>query len=98
MINRDLIRKKRYNIRLRYKLRKKSFKTESTQDLLLYKCQRKKVNNMKKYAKENNINNILETISIYENGNSNKTFWQIMGQFIGKDCCSTKIPPLPTDN
>ena len=53
---------------------------------------------MKKYAKENYINNISETISNYENGNSNKTFWQIMGRFMGKSCCSTKIPPLRTDN
>ena len=88
----------RYNIRLRDKLRKKSFKTKSTQDLLLYKRQRNKVNNMKKYAKENYINNISETISNYENGNSNKTFWQIMGRFMGKSCCSTKIPPLRTYN
>ena len=57
----------RYNIRLRDKLRKKSCKTKSTQDLLLYKRQRNKVNNMKKYAKENYINNISETISNYEN-------------------------------
>ena len=83
----------RYNTRLRDKLRKKSFKTKSTQDLLLYKRQRNKVNNMKKYAKENYIHNISETISNYENGNSNKTFWQIMGRFMGKSCCSTKIPP-----
>ena len=53
---------------------------------------------MKKYAKENYINNISETISNYENGNSNKTFWQIMVRFMGKSCCSTKIPLLRTDN
>ena len=88
----------RYNIRLRDKLRKKSFKTKSTQDLLLYKRQRNKVNNMKKYAKENYINYISETKSNYENGNFNKTVWQIMGRFMGKSCCSTKIPPLRTDN
>ena len=55
------------------------------------------MNNMKQYAKENYINNISETISNYENGNSNKTFWQITG-FMGKSCCSTKIPQLRIDN
>ena len=62
MTNRGFNSEIRYSIRLRDKLRKKSFKTKSTQDLLLYKCQRNKVNNMKKCAKENYINNISETI------------------------------------
>ena len=53
-----------------------------------------KVNNMKKYAKENYINNIDNIISNYDTGNSSKTFWQIMGRFIGKNNTSTKIPPL----
>ena len=43
-----------------------------------------KVNNMKKYAKENYINNIDNIISNNDTGNSSKTFWQIMGRFIGK--------------
>ena len=55
------------------------------------------MNNMKKYVKENYMNDISERISNYENGNSNKTFWQIMERFMGKNRCSTKIPPLRTE-
>ena len=47
---------------------------------------------MKKYAKENYYNNLETIISSKDNGN--KTFWQVMGRFIGKTNNSTIIPPL----
>ena len=37
---------------------------------------------MKKYAKENYNNNLETIISSKDNGN--KTFWQVMGRFMGK--------------
>ena len=47
---------------------------------------------MKKYAKEN-YNNNRETI-ISSKDNVDKTFWQVMGRFIGKTNNSTIFPPL----
>ena len=48
---------------------------------------------MKKYAKENYNNNLETIISSKDNGN--KTFWQVMGRFMGsKTNNSTIIPPL----
>ena len=47
---------------------------------------------MKKYAKENYYNNLETIISSKDNGN--KTFWQVMGRFMGKTNNSTIIPPL----
>ena len=49
---------------------------------------------MKKYAKENYINNIDNIISNHDTGISSKTFWQIIGRLMGKDNTSTNIPPL----
>ena len=49
---------------------------------------------MKKYAKENYINNIDNIISNHDTGSSSKTFWQIMGRFMGKNNTSTNISPL----
>ena len=51
---------------------------------------------MKKYAKENYINNFEDTILSSEN--STKTFWQIMGRFMGKQAITNSIPPLYTSN
>ena len=47
---------------------------------------------MKKYAKENYNNNLETIISSKDNGN--KTFWHVMGRFMGKTNNSTIIPPL----
>lgn len=52
---------------------------------------------MKTYAKENYISNISDTISNLESSNS-KSFWQLMGRFMGKNCNSVFIPPLRSDN
>ena len=51
---------------------------------------------MKKYAKENYVNNIDNIISNHDTGSSSKTFWQIIGRFGGKNNSSTNIPPLHT--
>ena len=66
----------RYNIRLRDRLRKHAFKTSNEIDKIRYKTQRNRVNNMKKYAKDNYNNNLETIISSKDNGN--KTFWQVM--------------------
>ena len=74
----------RYNFRLRDRLRKLFLKSGRIADRLSYKRQRNKVNNMKKYAKENYTNNIDNIISNHDTGSSSKTFWQIMGRFLHK--------------
>ena len=51
---------------------------------------------MKKYAKENYINNFEDTILSSES--STITFWQIMGRFMGKQAIINSIPPLYTSN
>ena len=86
----------RYNIRIRNRLRKKAFQTHSITDFHRYKTQRNKVNNMKKFAKYNYNNNVEDTISNTERGS--KTFWQIMGRFMGKYNSDTVIPPLKMHN
>ena len=86
----------RYNIRLRDRLRQKALKTNLVNDKLIFKKQRNRVNNMKKYAKENYINNFEDTILSSEN--STKTFWQIMSRFMGKQAITNSIPPLYTSN
>ena len=85
----------RYNIRLRNRLRKKAFQTNSEADIQQYKNQRNHVNNMKKHAKDNYNNNLEDTILNTERGN--KTFWQVMGRFMGKSE-DTVIPPLITSD
>ena len=82
----------RYNIRLRDRLRKKAFKTNNNFDKIRYKRQRNRVNNMKKNAKENFNDTIDDILSNSETGS--KSFWQIMGRFMGKSQCSFKVPPL----
>ena len=51
---------------------------------------------MKKFAKDNYNNNVEDTISNTERGS--KTFWQIMGRFMGKSNSYTVIPPLKMHN
>ena len=74
----------RYNLRLRDRLRKHSFKTKRKRDHISFKRQRNKVNNMIKYAKENFINKIDDIFRNQETGNSSRTFWQVMERFMGK--------------
>ncbi|MEW8548488.1 MAG: reverse transcriptase family protein [Candidatus Thiodiazotropha sp.] len=82
----------RYNIRLRDRLRNRAFQTGKISDLNRYKKQRNHVNNMKKYAKENFDNNLEDIVLNAEYGN--KTFWQLMGRFMGKNNTCSIIPPL----
>ena len=84
----------RHNIRLRNKLRKRFFKTQRESDHVSFKQQRNKVNNMMKCAKENFINKIDDILGNSEIGSSSKTFWQVMGRFMGKTATSINIPPL----
>ena len=57
------------------------------------------MNNMIKYAKENTfIHKIDDILGNPEIGNSSKTFWQVMGRFMGKTGTSINIPPLHTQN
>ena len=84
----------RYNIRLRDRLRKLFLKSGRIADRLSYKRQRNKVNNMKTFAEENCINNIDNIISNHDTSSSSKTFWRIMGRFMGKSNTSTNIPHL----
>ena len=74
----------RYNIRLRNRLRKRYFKTKRESDRSSFKRQRNKVNNMIKHAKETFTNKIDDILLNQELGNSCKTFWQVMGRFMGK--------------
>ena len=47
---------------------------------------------MIKYAKESFLNRIDDIV--YNQGNSSKSFWQVMGRFMGKKGTSVVIPPL----
>ena len=85
----------RHNIRIRDRLRQKAISSKSEQDKFNYKKQRNRVNNMKKYAKENFMNNFEDSLN---NPDSNKTFWQIMGRFMGKQSQTNTIPPLCKSN
>ena len=50
---------------------------------------------MKKYATENFMNNFEDSLN---NPDSNKTYWQIMGKFMGKQSQTNTIPPLRKSN
>ena len=84
----------RHNLRIRDRLRKRYFKTKRENDHISFKRQRNKVNNMIKYAKENCVNKIDDIILNQGTGNSCRTFWQVMGRFMGKTGTSINIPPL----
>lgn len=86
----------RYNIRVRDRLRQKALKSNNTRDKDCYKKQRNKVNNMKKYAKENYMNNY-EDMILNKNCGS-KTFWQLMGRLVDKQPKTSTLPPLQNSN
>ena len=88
----------RYNIKLRDRLRKTYFKSKRDSDRSKFKRQRNRVNNMLKYAKDNFINKIDDILFNHETMNSNKTFWQVMGRFMGKKGTSVIIPPLQNND
>jgi hypothetical protein len=82
----------RKEIRLRNRLRKNVLTFGRESDILKYKKQRNKVNNMKKKTKENfesNLDNIL-----LNNSTNPKTYWKIMKMLIKSNKGSNCIPPL----
>jgi hypothetical protein len=82
----------RKEIRLRDRLKKNVLKFGRESDILEYKKQRNKVNNMKKKAKEHfesNLDNIL-----LDNSTNPKTYWKIMKMLIKSNKGSNCIPPL----
>ena len=70
----------RKEIRIRDRLRKKLLKSQNENNIIKYKKQRNKVNNMKKIAKEkfeNNLDNFL-----LNNSSNPKMYWKIMKMLI----------------
>ena len=45
-----------------------------------------------------NFINLDDILFIQETRNSNKTFWQVMGRFMGKKGTSVIIPPLQNND
>lgn len=82
----------RREIRKRDRLRKRALKSKTDDDILKYKRQRNRVNNLKKSAKEkfeSNLDNF-----ILENVNNPKAYWKIMKMLIKSNKGSNSIPPL----
>jgi hypothetical protein len=70
----------RKEIHIRDRLRKKLLKSQNENNIIKYKKQRNKVNNMKKIAKEkfeNNLDNFL-----LNNSSNPKMYWKIMKMLI----------------
>ena len=82
----------RKEIRKRNRLRKSALRTKKESDILKYKRQRNRVNNLKKIAKEN-FEKSLDNI-ILENVSNSKTYWKIMKMLIKSKKGSSVIPPL----
>ena len=83
----------RYYSRIRDRLKQKSIKTGSSNDLTNYKHIRNKVNNLKKHAKEKFYNN-LEISSSDFHTNDKKKIWQVIRHFVKNNNSSGNIPPL----
>ena len=82
----------RKEIRIRDRLRKKLLKSQNENNIIKYKKQRNKVNNMKKIAKEkfeNNLDNFL-----LNNSSNPKMYWKIMKMLIKSNKGNYSIPPL----
>ena len=82
----------RREMRKRDRLRKKALKSKTDVNILKYKKQRNRVNNLKKAAKEkfeNNLDNF-----ILENVTNPKAYWKIMKMLIKSTKGSNSIPPL----
>ena len=83
----------RHYSRIRDRLKKKSIKTGSSNDLTNYKHIRNKVNNLKKHAKEKFYNNLEISLSDFHT-NDKKKFWQVIRHFVKNNNSSGNIPPL----
>jgi hypothetical protein len=78
--------------RIRDGIRKKLLKSQNENNIIKYKKQRNKVNNMKKIAKEkfeNNLDNFL-----LNNSSNPKMYWKIMKMLIKSNKGNYCIPPL----
>ena len=87
----------RHYSRIRDRLKKKSIKTGSSNDLTNYKHIRNKVNNLKKHAKEKFYNNLEISLSDFHT-NDKKKFWQVIRHFVKNNNSSGNIPPLISSN
>ena len=82
----------RREIRKRDRLRKSAIKSKKDVDILKYKRQRNRVNNLKKLAKEN-FEKKLDNI-ILDNTTNSKTYWKIMKMLIKSNKGTSSVPPL----
>ena len=81
--------------RIRDRQRTKAIRTSKTEDWTNYKKLRNKVNNLKKYAKEQFYNNIETTIANSMNTNR-QTYCKLLKSFIKNNNNSDTIPVLKT--
>ena len=71
----------RSHSRQRDKLKTKALKTNKTDDWTKYKHARNKVNNLKKYAKEQYFSNMEDSI-VDSNKNNPKLYWKLLKQLV----------------
>lgn len=83
----------RREIRIRDRLRKIHLRNKTSHSGQKFKSQRNKVNNMKKYAKEQFFMNINETLSELKTSNS-RLYWKTVKMLIKGESPSNNIPPL----
>ncbi|XP_053398508.1 uncharacterized protein LOC128556837 [Mercenaria mercenaria] len=87
----------RKEIHLRNKLHKKARHSQSPNDILIFKNQRNKVNNMKQYARQNffeNVNGIIDNFMT----NDPKSYWKLIGKLTKTSGKTGRIPPLIDSN
>ena len=85
----------RSHSRQRDKLKTKALKTNKTDDWTKYKHARNKVNNLKKYAKEQYFSNMEDSI-VDSNKNNPKLYWKLLKQLVKSNKKCEIIPPLKT--
>ena len=87
----------RHNMRLRDKLRKR-FLRQSAKVTMFHLKTKEQSEQHDKICKRNFIHKIDDILGNPEIGNSSKTFWQVMGRFMGKTGTSITVPPLHKQN
>ena len=85
----------RTHSRQRDKQRTKAIRTQRTEDWTKYRHTRNKVNNLKKYAKEQYFCN-MEHLIIDSNNNNPKLYWKLLKQLVKSNKSCETIPPLKT--
>ena len=83
----------RKQMKLRDKLHKRFRRTSSQSDREMFKRQRNKVNNMKKYARNNFYENVHGLIDQLQYKDS-KSYWKLIKKLMKSSGSSTAIPPL----